>query len=160
MSELSIRQFFQFSTFQFSIKEIVNCQLWIIIGFLPRTFPVATPFLPRSYSLAIGLLLRTLPVPSGLLSAYHRLAIDLLSPYYPLTTPLLARTFCLTWYVFSNFKFQLPHLPWTYLATILYLQKRQNSLFFLPLWILNSELWIIHCQLWIVNYELWKYMGK
>ena len=78
-----------------------HCQLlWIIIGFLPRTYSVATPFLPRSYSLAIGLLLRTLPVPSGLPSAC-----------YPLTTPLLARTFCLTWYVFSNFNSQLSSFP-------------------------------------------------
>ena len=100
--QLWIKKIFNFSTLKFQeTLSIVHCQLWIIIGLLPRTFPVATPFLPRSYPVSSGLLPRTLNVPWTNPERTSRLVKCYLPPYFPLTIPLLS------FYLKRFFNFQL-----------------------------------------------------
>ena len=58
--------------------------------YLERTFPVATPFLPRSFSVPSGLLLPYYPLATLLLSAHHRLTIGSLERNFNVTCGLVA----------------------------------------------------------------------
>ena len=98
---------FQISAFKFELS-IVNCPLSIVnyFGLLLRTFPVATPFLPRSYSVATSNLPAYFPVSTPYLSACYPLSIPLLSAYYWLVIGLL-----LFRYSELSIFFQLKHCP-------------------------------------------------
>ena len=78
-----------------ALFNFLHCPLWIVnyyrltSPYLLRTFPVATPLLPRSYSVATSNLAAYFPVASLLLLRTFWLTSKYASSFFPLVTTLL-----------------------------------------------------------------------